>query len=148
MKWLERQKRPKAETLSSMLEKLYNSLNFLSTFIDAICLYLFCEVQNMICIGMCTQWEDYIDAYMQEAEWLAAGYMPTLNEYLQNGIVSCGNRVVTLQPVLSLDGLLPEDILLQIDYPSRFNERTCSALRLRGDTRTFKVSYSPVNALI
>ncbi|GLJ35267.1 hypothetical protein SUGI_0709720 [Cryptomeria japonica] len=83
-------------------------------------------------------WEVYIDSYMQEAEWLAAGYIPSLEEYLENGKVSAGSRVVTLQPILSLDVPLSNDILKEIDYPSRFDELLCLTLRLRGDTRTFK----------
>nr|C3RSF5.1 RecName: Full=Alpha pinene synthase, chloroplastic; Short=Cf-Pin; Flags: Precursor [Chamaecyparis formosensis]ABW80964.1 alpha pinene synthase [Chamaecyparis formosensis] len=83
-------------------------------------------------------WEVYIDAYMKEAEWLATGYMPSLEEYLENGKVSAGSRVVTLQPILSLDVPLSDDILKEIDYPSRFDELLCLTLRLRGDTRTFK----------
>ncbi|GLJ05750.1 hypothetical protein SUGI_0024520 [Cryptomeria japonica] len=43
-----------------------------------------------------------------------------------------------LQPTLTLDSLLPDNILLEMDYPSRFNELLCLSLRLKGDTRTFK----------
>ncbi|XP_059071112.1 alpha pinene synthase, chloroplastic-like [Cryptomeria japonica] len=83
-------------------------------------------------------WEVYIDAYMKEAEWLAMGYTPSLEEYLENGKVSAGSRVVTLQPVLTLDAPLSDEILKEIDYPSRFDELLGLTLRLRGDTRTFK----------
>ncbi|GLJ35266.1 hypothetical protein SUGI_0709710 [Cryptomeria japonica] len=84
------------------------------------------------------EWEVYIDAYMKEAEWLAMGYTPSLEEYLENGKVSAGSRVLTLQPVLTLDAPLSDEILKEIDYPSRFDELLCLTLRLRGDTRTFK----------
>nr|WBO26428.1 beta-pinene synthase [Taiwania cryptomerioides] len=83
-------------------------------------------------------WEVYIDAYMQEAKWLVEGYIPTLEEYLENGKVSSGSRVVTLQPILTLDALLPENILQEIDYPSKFDELLCLTLRVKGDTRTFE----------
>ncbi|XP_059072440.1 alpha pinene synthase, chloroplastic isoform X1 [Cryptomeria japonica] len=83
-------------------------------------------------------WEVYIDAYFQEAKWLAMGYMPSLKEYLENGKVSSGARVVTLQPILSLDVPLSSDVIKEIDYPSRFDELLCLTLRLRGDTKTFK----------
>nr|WAK98082.1 3-carene synthase [Thuja plicata] len=83
-------------------------------------------------------WEVYIDAYLQEARWLAMGYIPSLEEYLENGKVSSGARVVTLQPVLSLDAPISEDVIKELDYPSRFNEILCLTLRLRGDTKTFK----------
>ncbi|GLJ35262.1 hypothetical protein SUGI_0709600 [Cryptomeria japonica] len=86
----------------------------------------------------CKAWEVYIDAYMKEAEWLAMGYTPSLGEYLENGKVSAGSRVVTLPPMLTLDAPLSDEILKEIDYPSRFDELLCLTLRLRGDTRTFK----------
>ncbi|GLJ10698.1 hypothetical protein SUGI_0133300 [Cryptomeria japonica] len=83
-------------------------------------------------------WEVYIDAYFQEAKWLAMGYIPSLEEYLENGKVSSEAHVVTLQPVLSLDVPISNDVLKEIDYPSRFNELLCLTLRLRGDTKNFK----------
>ncbi|KAH9297308.1 hypothetical protein KI387_028990, partial [Taxus chinensis] len=83
-------------------------------------------------------WEVYIDSIMQETEWLATGYIPTLNEYLENGKLSSAARIVILPSILTLDGLLPEDTLHKIDYPSRFDELSGLLLRLRGDTRTFK----------
>ncbi|GLJ09965.1 hypothetical protein SUGI_0119250 [Cryptomeria japonica] len=84
-------------------------------------------------------WEAYIDALLQEAEWLASGFIPSLDEYLENGKVTAGSRAVTLQPILSLDVPISNEILKEIHYPSRFDELFCLALRLRGDTRTFKV---------
>lgn len=53
------------------------------------------------------QWEACIDAYMQEARWLAEGHIPTLDEYLETGAHSSAFRVVTLQPLLTLDAHLP-----------------------------------------
>ncbi|GLJ05752.1 hypothetical protein SUGI_0024540 [Cryptomeria japonica] len=83
-------------------------------------------------------WEHYLKALTKEAEWLANGYIPSLEEYLENGAPSSGYRVTMLQPTLTLDSLLPDKILLEMDYPSRFNELLCLSLRLKGDTRTFK----------
>ncbi|GLJ09972.1 hypothetical protein SUGI_0119370 [Cryptomeria japonica] len=76
---------------------------------------------------------------MQEAKWLVEGYVPTLQEYLENGKVSGGSRVVTLQPVLAVDAILLENILPEIDYPSKFDELLRLTLRVKGDTRTFEV---------
>eukprot|EP00253_Pinus_taeda_P016335 PITA_16335 len=38
-------------------------------------------------------WEVYLDSYMQESKWIATGYLPTFEEYLENGKVSSGHRV-------------------------------------------------------
>ncbi|GLJ09985.1 hypothetical protein SUGI_0119650 [Cryptomeria japonica] len=83
-------------------------------------------------------WEICIDSFMVEATWIATGYIPSLEEYLENGKVSFGYRVVTLQPLLSLDVPIDDDIIKEIDYPSKFNDLLCLTLRLRGDTKTFK----------
>ncbi|XP_059069304.1 alpha pinene synthase, chloroplastic-like [Cryptomeria japonica] len=84
------------------------------------------------------KWEICIDSFMVEATWIDTGYIPSLEEYLENGKVSFGYRVVTLQPLLSLDVPINDAIIKEIDYPSKFNDLLCLTLRLRGDTKTFK----------
>ncbi|XP_059072438.1 alpha pinene synthase, chloroplastic-like [Cryptomeria japonica] len=83
-------------------------------------------------------WEGYANAMMQEAEWLATSHIPTLAEHIENGTVSSGTRATTLQPVLTIDEILSENILPKIDYPSRFMDLLCMSLRLRGDIKSFK----------
>ncbi|XP_059072444.1 alpha pinene synthase, chloroplastic-like isoform X2 [Cryptomeria japonica] len=83
-------------------------------------------------------WEGYADAMMQEAEWLATSHIPTLEEHIENGTVSLGTRATTLQPVLTIDEILSDNILPKIDYPSRFMDILCVSLRLRGDIKSFK----------
>ena len=73
------------------------------------------------------QWEACIDSFMQEATWLTIGYIPSVEDYLKNGKVSSGSRVVTLQPILSLDVPIYDDIIKEIDYPSKFNDLLCLA---------------------
>nr|ADU85930.1 (+)-sabinene synthase [Picea sitchensis] len=82
--------------------------------------------------------EDYIGAYLKEAEWISMVYLPTFEEYFKNGKVSSGHRIATLQPILTLDIPFPHHILQEIDFPSKFNELACSILRLRGDTRCYQ----------
>ncbi|GLJ05737.1 hypothetical protein SUGI_0024240 [Cryptomeria japonica] len=83
-------------------------------------------------------WVSYMDSVMEEAKWLSTGCIPTLKEYLENAKESVAFRTTTLEPILTLDGILPENILQKVDYPSTFNDLLCLTLRLRGDTRTFK----------
>eukprot|EP00253_Pinus_taeda_P033672 PITA_33672 len=83
-------------------------------------------------------WEALIDAHMQEAKWISSGYLPTFEEYLENGKVSFGSRLTTLEPMLTLGFPLPPRILQEIDFPSNFNELICAILRLRGDTQCYK----------
>nr|F2XFA1.1 RecName: Full=(-)-beta-phellandrene synthase 4, chloroplastic; AltName: Full=Terpene synthase TPS-Phel-4; Short=PsTPS-Phel-4; Flags: Precursor [Picea sitchensis]ADZ45503.1 (-)-beta-phellandrene synthase [Picea sitchensis] len=83
-------------------------------------------------------WEDFIDSYMQEAKWIATGYLPTFDEYFENGKVSSGHRVAALQPILTMDIPFPHDILKEVDFPSKLNDLASAILRLRGDTRCYK----------
>lgn len=91
---------------------------------------------------MPVQWEAYVDADMKEAKWISSGYLPTFEEYLDNGKVSFGYRITILQPILTLDIPLPLHILQEIDFPSKLNDLACSILRLKGDTRSYKVLSS------
>lgn len=82
--------------------------------------------------------EAYVGSYLQEAEWIASGSLPPFDEYLENGKVSSAHRIATLQSTLTLEFPLPEHILQEIDFPSKFNDRAGSILRLRGDTRCYQ----------
>ncbi|GLJ31906.1 hypothetical protein SUGI_0642230 [Cryptomeria japonica] len=65
--------------------------------------------------------------------------MPNFEEYLENGKISGGSRIVILQPLLTLDALLPDNLLPKIDYPSSFNELLALTFRLSNDIKSFKV---------
>eukprot|EP01018_Ginkgo_biloba_P004092 Gb_24809 [translate_table: standard] len=86
-------------------------------------------------------WEDYLGGYMEEAEWLAAEHVPTLEEYIRNGITSIGQRVLLLSGVFLMGQLLPENILQQVDlpgHPDKLIELNCIISRLSDDTKTFQ----------
>eukprot|EP01018_Ginkgo_biloba_P025693 Gb_11595 [translate_table: standard] len=84
-------------------------------------------------------WEIYIGAYLQEAEWIAAQHVPTWEEYIENGINSSGLRTLTLHCILLLNEPLTDNILREVDMPSKFHRLVQLTARLRGDARTFKV---------
>lgn len=84
-------------------------------------------------------WEAIIDAHMQEARWIASGYIPTFEEYLKNSKITSGLHIAIL-PILTMDIILPDDISLQeIDIPSRFHHLASSIGRLRGDMNAYKI---------
>jgi hypothetical protein len=85
------------------------------------------------------QLEAYIDSYMKEAKWISSGFLPTFEEYLDNGKVSFGYRIGTLQPILTLGIPFPHHILQEIDFPSRLNDLAGSILRLKGDIHSYQV---------
>ncbi|KAH9623277.1 hypothetical protein KSS87_022239 [Heliosperma pusillum] len=39
-------------------------------------------------------WKDLFNAFLVEAKWFVSGHTPSTNEYLKNGIVSCGVDIV------------------------------------------------------
>jgi len=86
-------------------------------------------------------WEDYLLSYYQEAEWLAAEYVPSLDEYIKNGITSIGQRILLLSGVLIMEGqLLAQEALEKVDYPGRrvLTELNSLISRLADDTKTYK----------
>jgi len=86
-------------------------------------------------------WEDYLLGYYEEAEWLAAEYVPTLDEYIKNGITSIGQRILLLSGVLIMEGqLLSQEALEKVDYPGRrvLTELNSLISRLADDTKTYK----------
>eukprot|EP00253_Pinus_taeda_P014647 PITA_14647 len=87
-------------------------------------------------------WEAVFDAFLEEAKWMSSGYIPTFEEYLENGKVSFGYRAATLQPILTLDIPLPLHVLQEIDFPSSFNDAASSILRLRGDVCGYQAERS------
>ena len=100
---------------------------------------LCCIGQLVISYCVHWQWEVYLESYIQEAKWIASGHLPKFEEYFENGKVSSAYRAAALTPILTLDVSLPDYILKGIDFPSRFNDLASSFLRLRGDTRCYKV---------
>jgi hypothetical protein len=85
------------------------------------------------------QWEASIDSAMKEAEWISSGFLPTFEEYYENGKVSFGYHIATLQPILTLDIPLPHYIIQEIGFSSRFSSLACGILRLKSDTRSYEV---------
>eukprot|EP01018_Ginkgo_biloba_P010669 Gb_38829 [translate_table: standard] len=85
-----------------------------------------------------TVWEDTTGAFLQEAEWMADEYVPTWDAYINNGITSTGHRVVILNSMFLTGQLLPDHILQQIDFSSKFMELLGLITRLSDDTKTFK----------
>ncbi|GLJ31920.1 hypothetical protein SUGI_0642450 [Cryptomeria japonica] len=83
-------------------------------------------------------WEIFLDSFMKEAEWISIGHIPTFEEYLENGKISAGG-ILILQPLLTLDALLPNKLLLKTNFPSRFMDILAVTFRLSNDINSFKV---------
>eukprot|EP00253_Pinus_taeda_P013031 PITA_13031 len=83
-------------------------------------------------------WERYVESYLQEAEWMAAGYVPSFNEFYENGLASSGMCVLNMIPLLLMDQILPDDILKQIVYPSKIHDLLELTIRVKDDIMDFE----------
>lgn len=84
-------------------------------------------------------WERYLESYLQEAEWMAAGHVPSFDEYFKNGLTSSGMCILNLIPLLLVGQILPEDVLEQIYYPSQFHHFLELTIRLKDDLTDFEL---------
>ncbi|KAH9297120.1 hypothetical protein KI387_028802 [Taxus chinensis] len=83
-------------------------------------------------------WELYFNCYVQEREWLDAGYIPTLEEYLKTYSISVGLGPCTLQPILLMGDIVKDDVVEKVHYPSNLFELVSLSWRLTNDTKTYQ----------
>lgn len=83
-------------------------------------------------------WVRYLESYLQEAEWITTGCVPTFNEYIKNAVASSGMCIVNLIPLLLMGQPLPNNILQQIHSPSKIQELSELTIRLMDDLRDFE----------
>ncbi|KAL4294089.1 hypothetical protein AHAS_Ahas18G0193200 [Arachis hypogaea] len=83
-------------------------------------------------------WADLCKAYFAEAKWYYSGYIPTLEEYLENGWRSSGSHVVFLHAYFTIPNALNKEELDSLkEYPNiiRLTSLFC---RLVNDLGTYK----------
>ncbi|MEV2420359.1 hypothetical protein ABNE98_21720, partial [Paenibacillus larvae] len=84
-------------------------------------------------------WKSYIEAYMQEAEWIASNHIPGFDEYLMNGVKSSGMRILMIHALILMDTPLSDEILEQLDIPSSKSQALLSLItRLVDDVKDFE----------
>lgn len=83
-------------------------------------------------------WERFVEASLQDAEWITSRHVPTFNEYIQNAKTTTGVCALNLIPLLLMGQLLPDNILEQIYSPSNFHHLAELTCRLTDDARDFQ----------
>nr|AIW00681.1 a-bisabolol synthase [Matricaria chamomilla var. recutita] len=74
-----------------------------------------------------------------EAKWLKEGYMPTLDEYLSNSLVTCGYALMTARSYVARDdGIVTEDAFKWVATHPPIVKAACKILRLMDDIATHK----------
>ncbi|KAK7402010.1 hypothetical protein VNO78_13939 [Psophocarpus tetragonolobus] len=81
-------------------------------------------------------WIDLLEAYLKEAKWFNNKYVPTFQEYLDNGVTSSGSYLGLVHATLLIgDNLSKETISMMNPYPRLFS-CTGEILRLWDDLGT------------
>ena len=78
-------------------------------------------------------------AYTKEAEWSEAKYVPSFDEYIENGIVSIALGTVVFISALFTGEILTDDVLSKIGHQSKFIHLLGLTGRLVNDTKTYQV---------
>ncbi|OAY75917.1 Terpene synthase 10 [Ananas comosus] len=85
-------------------------------------------------------WTDLCKAYLVEAKWYDKSYIPTLEEYLQNGWLSMSGHVVLSYTYCLAPNLTQQDLDLFQDYPESVRWSSMIA-RLCNDLGTSKSEH-------
>ena len=85
------------------------------------------------------QWIDMIEAFLVEANWFSNGYVPNLEEYLENGVTTAGSYMALVHLFFLIGkGVTKETIGMMDPYPKLFSS-SGRILRLWDDLGTATV---------
>ncbi len=84
------------------------------------------------------QWLDYLRSLATDAEWQRSKYVPTMEEYMKNSIVTFALGPTILIALYFMGQNLWEDIVKNAEYDELFRlMNTCG--RLQNDIQSFEV---------
>ncbi|KAH9317858.1 hypothetical protein KI387_019627 [Taxus chinensis] len=81
-------------------------------------------------------WETQLASYTKEAKWVQDKYVPSFEEYMENGKVSVGLATIVLTSALFTGEILSDEVLSKMGYESKFLQLMVSTGRLVIDTKT------------
>ncbi|KAK9284915.1 hypothetical protein L1049_024096 [Liquidambar formosana] len=87
-------------------------------------------------ISSVTQWADLCKAYLKEARWFHAGYKPTLEEYLDNAVVSIAAPLMLFSSYFLTTDKITKEALDYIDKLPSIMRCSSMLLRLTNDLGT------------
>lgn len=79
------------------------------------------------------QWVSLCQAFLVEAKWFASGKLPSAEEYLKNGIVSCGMHIVLVHLFFLLGKGLTKQNIDKLDTIPPIISSLATILRLWDD---------------
>ncbi|KAK9949311.1 hypothetical protein M0R45_004843 [Rubus argutus] len=83
-------------------------------------------------------WASLCNAFLVEAKWFASGQQPKAEEYLKNGIVSCGVNVVLVHIFFLLGQNITKESVELLDETPAIISSTAAILRLWDDLGSAK----------
>ncbi|KAF7145077.1 hypothetical protein RHSIM_Rhsim04G0060000 [Rhododendron simsii] len=123
----------------------YGSLDELVLFTDAIQrwdlsameqLPQYMKICYMALYNTTNEWINMIEAFLVEAEWFNNGYVPNLEEYLENGVTTAGSYMALVHIFFLIgQGVNKESIGMMDPYPKLFSS-SGRILRLWDDLGT------------
>ncbi|GJR92713.1 (E)-beta-farnesene synthase-like protein [Tanacetum coccineum] len=90
--------------------------------------------------------KEYTRSLLLEAKWLKEGYMPTLEEYMSNSLVTGGYALMTARTYVARDDdVVTEDAFKWLATHPPLVKATCTILRLMDDIATHKEEQERVH---
>ncbi|GJS88870.1 (E)-beta-farnesene synthase-like protein [Tanacetum coccineum] len=90
--------------------------------------------------------KEYTRSLLLEAKWVKEGYMPTLDEFMSNSLVTCGYALMTARSYVARDDdLVTEDAFKWLATHPPLVKATCKILRLMNDIATHKEEQERVH---
>lgn len=84
------------------------------------------------------QWMEFLRSVLREAEWARDGYVPKLEEYIENGFISIALGPIVLPSVYLVDPDLSENVFQNGEVRTLLKlMSTCG--RLLNDIQSYKV---------
>nr|CAD1822472.1 unnamed protein product [Ananas comosus var. bracteatus] len=128
----------KANCLITAIDDIYDvygSLDELELFTEAVDRWDALDIKQL---PEYMKWTDLCKAYLVEAKWYNKNYIPTLEEYLQNGWLSISGHVILSYAYCLVPDLTQHDLDLFQNYPE-IMQWSSMLLRLYNDLGTSKV---------
>lgn len=97
---------------------------------------------------MTLQWSETFESWLREAKWSKKGYIPSMEEYLRNGMISIAAHTIVLPTLCLMESCFPQHKLKPGNYDN-ITTLLMTVTRLLNDLQSYQVmSISIIPELI
>ncbi|XP_071693707.1 (E)-beta-farnesene synthase-like [Rutidosis leptorrhynchoides] len=82
--------------------------------------------------------KEYTRSQFKEAKWVKDGYMPTLEEYMSNSLITCAYPLIIARSYVGRDDMVTEDTFKWVSTHPPLVKASCLVLRFMDDIATHK----------